>query len=130
MEDPRGAGIDELAGDRVVDGVEVAALAQVRVLQQVLHRRDGRRGEADLLQRDVRLVNRAPGQLGLDQRQQRVVVLGPDQPVGEQRVVGPFGVAHELHQARPVVLGDAHDEQQAVLELHHPPGADDARAKS
>ena len=110
--------------------LEAPALTQMRMIEHASHIFDGRAGDADLLECGVRLLDRPSRHLRLDQGEERIVVLRPDEAVGEERRAGPVRVADEGKEARPVVLGDADQEEEAVGELHHAPWPDNARAQA
>jgi hypothetical protein len=127
---PLATRIGEPTRPGVIDLNEGRPRLKVFVHEQVLHLVHRRARDTARLHGVVGFQHRAPGQLPLDERQQRVVVLGADQAVFKQGRCRPLRVAEEVQEALPLVLGDADEEHKAIGQLHDPPRAEDAQAQA
>src|SRR2546428_5778489 len=102
----------------MLDGDEEAARAEMRRGDQIAHGRDGRERDATALRG---CVERPHGLLAaplLEEDLQGVEVGAGRETVPEQLETRPFGVAHDLDEALPLVLLDGAEEDPAVAALH------------
>src|SRR5207249_10481909 len=93
------------------------ARAEMRRGEEVPHGRDGSEGDAAALRGLVELVDGSVAAPLLEERLEGVEVGAPGEAVGEDLEPTPFGVAHEVHEALPLVLLDRTEKEPPVATL-------------
>src|ERR1700693_4756482 len=116
----RETGHIEIAEDAIVYGPNGAALAQMRMVDRLLHRQHGSMRHAKLLERRVRgLVTRHRGEPSFDLGHQRVDIFQAIGVETKTRVLEHLGLAHRLAQRAKMMVERRDDDEVAILRLEH-----------